>query len=67
MTGETEPLSILTAFVLKYPTQSLAAQALGIRPTYLSDLLLGRRAFSPRMLAKLGLKTIIIQEIPHAD
>jgi plasmid maintenance system antidote protein VapI len=51
----------LHQFVARYPTQLLAAQALGISPAYLSDLLHGRRDISDQLLAKLGLKRIVVK------
>lgn len=41
-------------------TQEKAAARLGIGPSYLSDLLHGRRLFSDAMLAKLGLRRTVI-------
>jgi Helix-turn-helix len=58
--SEIDPLQALTIFVGQYPNQLQAALELGISPAYLSDLLRGKRAFSDRMLDKLGLKRVII-------
>ena len=60
MAREIEPLTTLKAFVARYPTQSAAAGALGIRPSYLSDLLLNRRTFSPMILNRLGLRRAVV-------
>ena len=57
---EVEPLLALRAFVAKYPTQLEAARALAISPPTLSDLLLGRRPFSARVLDALGLRTAVV-------
>lgn len=45
----------------KYPTQRAAAKALGITPSYLHDLLHGRRTFSAAVLAKLGLRRTVVK------
>ena len=50
-----DPLEHLKRLVSQYPTQAAAARALEISQPYLTDLLYGRRRFSERMLAKLGL------------
>ena len=49
------PRAVLVAYVRRYPTQSAAADTLGITKGYLGDLLHGKREFSDRMLAALGL------------
>ncbi len=53
------PLGRLQALVKQYPTQWAAAEALGIKPSYLSDLLHGRRDISDKMLDRLGLQRVI--------
>lgn len=53
------PEATLKAFVARYPTQRAAAEALGINPSYLTDLLYGRRQFSARILERLGLQRIV--------
>lgn len=56
-----EPLAVLKSFVSKYPTKRAAAQALDISAPYLTDLLYGRRKFSEAMLAKIGLRRMVIE------
>ena len=55
------PETVLRAFVAKYDTQVDAAKALHLSQSYLTDLLRGRRAFSDTVLAKLGLKRIVVK------
>jgi len=57
---EVDALSRLHKFVAKYPTQKDAAEALGIKPAYLSDLVNMRRDISERILSKLGLKRAVV-------
>jgi hypothetical protein len=56
-----DPLDVLRQFVATHPTQVVAAAALGIKPAYLSDILNERRDFSETILAKLGLKRIVVK------
>lgn len=58
---ETNPTDALQRFVDRYPRQLDAARALGISPAYLSDLLHERRDMTEPMLAKLGLKQIVVK------
>jgi plasmid maintenance system antidote protein VapI len=58
---ETNPLDVLRRFVTTHPHQRAAAEALGISQAYLSDLLNERRDLNPKMLAKLGLRQVIIK------
>lgn len=60
MAIEVDAFKVLQTFVAKYPTQKAAAEALGIKPVYLSDVLRERRAVSPNILAKLGLKRTVV-------
>jgi plasmid maintenance system antidote protein VapI len=46
----------------KYPTVTDAAASLGITKQYLSDILRNRRDLTPRVLAKLGLRQIVVKE-----
>lgn len=55
------PRAALKAFVQRYPTQSAGAKALGISAPYLVDLLRGRRALSPRLLKRLGLRRVVVR------
>lgn len=64
--SEIDPLQALTIFVAQYPNQLHAARELGISPAYLSDLLRGNRAFSDRILDKLGLKRVIMPNLPES-
>lgn len=54
-------MAALKQFVSTHATQLEAAAALGISPAYLSDLLNKRRDLSAKILAKLGLKTVVVQ------
>ena len=58
---ELDPIEVLRAFVDKHGTQVAAARALGVSKPHITDLLYGRRGFSPAMLDKLGLQRIVIQ------
>ncbi len=62
MSADVQPITVLRVFVANYPTQIAAAAALGIKPSYLTDLLYGRRLFSANILKKLGLKRMIVRE-----
>ena len=57
-----DPLTELKVFVAQYPTQQAAAAALGVSPPMMVDLLRGRRGFSERMLARLGLERIVVRK-----
>lgn len=57
---EVNALDRLHKFVAKYPTQKAAADALGIKPAYLSDLVNVRRDLSEKILKKLGLKRAVV-------
>lgn len=52
----------LIAFRDKFKTQGEAAEALEITPAYLSDLLNHRRDISDNILARLGLRRIVVKE-----
>lgn len=52
-------LAALKRHVAQFDTQVEAAKSLGIRASYLSDLLKGKRGPSERMLAAVGLKRTI--------
>ena len=56
-----DPLETLKQFVATYRTQHAAAEALGISEQYVSDLLLGRRIFSDRILEKLSLARVVVK------
>jgi hypothetical protein len=58
---EVTPLAVLKSVVEQYPTQRAAADALGIHPVYLCDLLRGHRGFGELMLKRLGLKQIVVK------
>ena len=58
---EVKPLDALKRFVEKHPTQRDAAAALGISSPYLYDLLNGHRGISDAVLAKLGLRRIVVK------
>lgn len=58
---EIDPLDSLRRFVAKHKTQGEAADALEISGAYLSDLLKGRREFSPAILERLGLRRAVVE------
>lgn len=57
------PLEVtrLRALVTKHGNQVTTAKALGIAPSYLSDLLNGRRQCSDAILSKLGLQRVVVE------
>jgi predicted XRE-type DNA-binding protein len=58
-----DPATALQAFVDDQhgASQKLAAEALGISQSYLSDLLKGRRRCPDALLVKLGLERIVVR------
>jgi predicted transcriptional regulator len=52
-------IDALKRHVGQYDTQQDAAQSLGIAPSYLSDLLKGKRGASERLLKAMGLTRTI--------
>ncbi len=54
--------AVLEQFVGQFDTHTAAAQALGISHPYLCDLLRARRDVGPKVLAKLGLKRVVVKE-----
>lgn len=59
---ETNPADALKAYCDRWQTQREAAARLGISPAYLSDLLNNRRDLTDGILAKIGLKRIVVRE-----
>lgn len=55
MTHE-QVIALLRKFCAQYETQAAAAEALGIKPAYLSDVLNSRRDPGPLILKGLGLR-----------
>lgn len=51
---------VLREFVSRYLSQKDAAAALGISEAYLSDLLAKRRNCGPKVLLKLGLRSVVV-------
>lgn len=64
---ERNPHDALMALVKQHGTQHAAAKALGVGDVYVSDLLNGRRKFSDEMLAKLGLRRIVVAALKVKD
>ena len=56
-----DPIKALHRVVDACVTQRAAAKKLGISEPFMSDLLRGRRTFSDRMLAKLGLRRDVVK------
>lgn len=54
-----DPVDALKRYREKFPTQSKAAEALGISGVYMSDLLNRRRDCPAWLLDKLGLEQIV--------
>ncbi len=63
---ETNPYEALLAFRAKYRTQTAAAEALGVSVPYFNDMLHMRRDISDNMLAKLGLRRVVVKESKSA-
>lgn len=59
--NEVDPIARLRAWVDQYPTQQAAATAMGITPSYLSEMLSGKRYVSTKTLALLGLREAVIE------
>lgn len=57
---ERDPHAVLTELVKQCGTQSAAAERLGVSRMFVTDLLLRRRKFSDEMLAKLGLRRVVV-------
>ena len=60
------PDTVLRAYCARYPTMKAAALSLGMSPSYLADLLRGRRTYSEAVLAKLGLERRIVRRKKEA-
>lgn len=58
---EIAPLERLRRFVDTFDTQSAAADELGISRQYLTQLLNGKRDFSEAVLAKIGLRRVVVE------
>jgi predicted transcriptional regulator len=56
-----DPVAVLRALVVEYGSQTAVGAVLGVSPSFVSDLLLGRRTFSKRLLARMGLKPVIVR------
>ena len=59
---EVEPRERLREVVQRYATQQDAAKELGIAPSYLSDMLLGKRNISGRILSWIGLRSVVVED-----
>lgn len=57
-------MDALKRHVAQFETQYEAAESLGIQPSYLTDVLKGRRGPSERLLKALGLKRTITRLSP---
>lgn len=62
MAKEVNALSALRQYVAAFPTQVAASEELGIKPSYMSDLLSGKRLISDRILDKLKLRRTVVQQ-----
>lgn len=61
MARHTDPIAVLRARVTELGSQRAVARALGVSDPFISDLLRGRRRFSDRMLAQLGLQRAVVR------
>lgn len=56
-----EPIEVLARFVAKYDRRQDAAKALGVSGPFLTDMLKGGRAVSPKVLERLGLRRAVVK------
>ena len=56
-----DPLAILHGMVKTLGGQKQLADKLGYKPPYVSDILHGRRNVTDGLLAKIGLKRVIVR------
>ncbi len=57
-----DPQRALASLILRHGSQQAAAEAIGISASYFSELVLGRKTYSDRLLAALGLERIIVRK-----
>lgn len=57
-----DPMEVLRRRVAQSPTQTAAARALGVSKAYLSDILNHQRPLGDKMLARLSLKRIVVEQ-----
>lgn len=55
-----DPVERLRALVKQHGNQKKAAAAIGIGAVYFGDLLMGRKVFSDRVLASIGLERVVV-------
>jgi len=58
---EVDPRERLREIAAAYPTQQALAEEWGITPSYLSELLSGKRDVSDRILALIGLRATVVE------
>lgn len=56
-----DPIERLQRLTVQHRTQAKAAAFLGITPAYFSDMINGRRNITDSILAKLGLKRVVVK------
>lgn len=61
MANEVNPVGALQAFIGMYESQREAADALGVTGAFLSHMLAGKSPVSPKVLARLGLKRVVVK------
>lgn len=61
--AEVNERQALERFVARYRTQQLAAEAIGLSPQYLGQLLHGARPLPVWVLAKLGLRRAVVEAV----
>ena len=59
---EIHPHDALAKLVIRCGSQRAAAETMGISEPYLSDLMRGHRTLNDRLLAKLGLRRIVVED-----
>jgi predicted transcriptional regulator len=60
MSKEVDPQERLRRFVRDFATQQDAAAALAVSPSYMSDMLAGKRAVPVPVLDQLGLRRAVV-------
>ena len=62
MSRTVDPQRALASLIIEHGSQQAAADALGISASYFSELMLGRKTYSDRLLDALGLERIIVRK-----
>lgn len=62
MRNETSPVEMLRRAIKEAGTQARLAEQWGVSQAYISDMLNKRRGFSDAVLARLGLRRVVVKE-----